>query len=71
MELGREDSRNKGHIRERARGKSPVVQWLALCSFTAGGTGLIPGQEPGLQMSFGLGPKKEKEKERAREKNRN
>ena len=30
---------------KRDMGTSLVVQWLGLCASTAGGTGLIPGQE--------------------------
>ena len=43
MELGREDSRNKGNTRETGRGNSLEVQWLGLRASTAGGTGLVPG----------------------------
>ena len=32
-------------VKKVNRGTSLVVQWLRLCASTAGGTGLIPGQE--------------------------
>ena len=57
----------QGKYKRKSQGEFPVVQWLGLCTFTAGGTSLIPGQKPGSQMPFGLGPPKKKEKEKERE----
>ena len=41
---------------------SLVVQWLRLCAFTEGGTGLIPGWGTKIQHAARCGPKKKKKK---------
>ena len=35
----------------------PVVQWLGLCTFTAKGMGLIPGQQIGILQATRSGQK--------------
>ena len=47
-----------------------MIQWLGLCSFTAEGLGLIPGQGINVPEASQHGQKKEREKERERKEHR-
>ena len=47
-------------IRKAQLGTSLVVQWLSLCTSTAGGVGLIPGQ--GTKIPHAAWPRQKKKK---------
>ena len=43
-------------------GNSLEVQWLEVCAFTAGGTGLFPGWETKILQALRQGQKKKKKR---------
>lgn len=43
---------------QKVPGNSLVVHWLRLCTFTAEGPGLTPGQGTTIPQAVGLGQKK-------------
>ena len=52
---------SKSASQERIKGNSLVVQWLALCAFTAEGPGSIPGQGTKILQAM-MTPRKKKER---------
>ena len=56
--------------KETKRGTFLAVQWLRLCTSTAGVTGLIPGQGTKIPHAVQCSWKKKKEKERKRERSK-
>ena len=50
-------------IKENARGTSLMFQWLLLCTFIAGGTGLIPGWGTKIPHVFRCAQKERKKKD--------